>query len=241
MKWLLWLYPAAWRRRYGDEFLALIEDTGLTWRTLLDCVWAALEARIDPALTPSAEEPAVPVVAARGSAPPPEAEAPRPLAPRRPFSSLRPDGFETAIDQILRTAAADGAFDNLAGEGKPLDLDENPFEGEWATAFRMLRGAGETLPWIMLAREIDADEARLAAELEITAGQLRALAARDPAAFLLDRETARRRYLEGAAQLDRKLVEYGALVPHHHFERGRLTPSRAGARFDAACPLPTTA
>ena len=29
---LLRLYPRTWRARYGDEFLALVSDTGLTWR-----------------------------------------------------------------------------------------------------------------------------------------------------------------------------------------------------------------
>ena len=32
------LYPSAWRERYGDEFDALIEDSGATWPTAFD-VW----------------------------------------------------------------------------------------------------------------------------------------------------------------------------------------------------------
>ncbi len=32
------LYPRAWRRRYGVEFAALIEDSGFGWRVLLDVV-----------------------------------------------------------------------------------------------------------------------------------------------------------------------------------------------------------
>jgi hypothetical protein len=38
---LLRLYPRTWRARYGDEFLALIADTGLTWRAAIDVVGAA--------------------------------------------------------------------------------------------------------------------------------------------------------------------------------------------------------
>ena len=38
---LLRLYPRTWRARYGDELLALIADTGLTWRSMLDVVAAA--------------------------------------------------------------------------------------------------------------------------------------------------------------------------------------------------------
>ena len=36
------LYPAAWRRRYGDEFEALLEDSGATWRGALDVLRGAL-------------------------------------------------------------------------------------------------------------------------------------------------------------------------------------------------------
>lgn len=40
MSWLarlaMRLYPAWWRRRYGPELQALMEDTGPTWRTVLD-------------------------------------------------------------------------------------------------------------------------------------------------------------------------------------------------------------
>jgi hypothetical protein len=38
---LLGLYPRAWRARYGDEFLALVEDQGLSWRGVVDVVAAA--------------------------------------------------------------------------------------------------------------------------------------------------------------------------------------------------------
>ena len=38
---LLRLYPRAWRARYGDEFLALVEDQGLSWRGVADVVAAA--------------------------------------------------------------------------------------------------------------------------------------------------------------------------------------------------------
>lgn len=40
-RWLLRLYPHAWRERYGDEFAALLEQSPATWRTLADVVRAA--------------------------------------------------------------------------------------------------------------------------------------------------------------------------------------------------------
>lgn len=43
---LLRLYPRPWRGRYGDEFLALVADTGLSWRAAADVVIAASVERV---------------------------------------------------------------------------------------------------------------------------------------------------------------------------------------------------
>ena len=37
------LYPASWRRRYGVEFEALLEDAGRNWRDVLDVLLGALK------------------------------------------------------------------------------------------------------------------------------------------------------------------------------------------------------
>jgi DnaJ family protein C protein 28 len=60
------------------------------------------------------------------------------------------------VEEHIRRAMEAGAFDNLQGAGKPLNLDENPFEDpEWRTAYRVLQNSGYTLPWIEARREID--------------------------------------------------------------------------------------
>ena len=67
---LLRLYPRAWRARYGDEFLALVDDQGLSWRGIVDVVAAACVERVrsivsamrdwdDPASLPSNSTPSV--------------------------------------------------------------------------------------------------------------------------------------------------------------------------------------
>lgn len=47
MKWILELYPLAWRRRYREEMLALLEQHHVTWRTVVDLLLGALVARFD--------------------------------------------------------------------------------------------------------------------------------------------------------------------------------------------------
>ena len=43
---LLSLYPLEWRERYGEEFLSLVTEFGLTWRSILDIVRAAAIERV---------------------------------------------------------------------------------------------------------------------------------------------------------------------------------------------------
>jgi hypothetical protein len=147
------------------------------------------------------------------------------------------------IDQMIREAERQGEFANLPGAGKPLVLDDNPYGGEWAMAFSVVKAAGETLPWIALGREIEADTARLRSLLDAASADLarRRLAAHsDEAQQTYAAEWMRRRtaYLEVAAALDAKLAEFNAQTPYWRLDKGRLPPHVAAARFDAACPPP---
>ena len=74
---------------------------------------------------------------------------------------VRIDSWEGHVEQTIREARERGDFDNLPGAGKPLDLEENPFAGEWQSAFRMARNAGAAPLWVQLDREIAADRAAL--------------------------------------------------------------------------------
>ncbi len=47
MKWMLRLYPRAWRERYEEEMLALLEQHRRTWRTGVDLLRGAWEAHLD--------------------------------------------------------------------------------------------------------------------------------------------------------------------------------------------------
>jgi Domain of unknown function (DUF1992) len=131
--------------------------------------------------------------------------------------------WESAVDKQIREAEQRGDFRNLPGSGKPLP--EEPWEGDWAMAYHVLKQAGETLPWILLGREIEATQERLRRRLE----QARTLPPEQ-------RSLARQRYLQEAAALDKLLEEYAFTVPIRSLERGRLPRHVAEQQFDAACP-----
>lgn len=53
------------------------------------------------------------------------------------------DEWEDIAERKIREAMAEGAFDNLAGMGRPLNLDENPYEDpSLRMAHRLLRNNG---------------------------------------------------------------------------------------------------
>ena len=51
MTWLLKLYPPGWRRRYGDEFVALIGAQRFSLATTIDVIAGAIDAWISPQTT----------------------------------------------------------------------------------------------------------------------------------------------------------------------------------------------
>lgn len=44
LQWLFYLYPVWWRRRYGDEAAAALEQTPWTWGVLIDLLLGAVDA-----------------------------------------------------------------------------------------------------------------------------------------------------------------------------------------------------
>lgn len=68
--------------------------------------------------------------------------ADHPLAGRPPARWR--DLAEEAIEEAMRS----GAFDNLPGRGKPLNLVANPYAPGTELAYQLLRDNQYTLPWI---------------------------------------------------------------------------------------------
>jgi hypothetical protein len=53
MKWLVWLYPAGWRARYGDEFAAVLDSQRASVGLVLDLIGGAIDAHLHPQVLPS--------------------------------------------------------------------------------------------------------------------------------------------------------------------------------------------
>jgi hypothetical protein len=60
MTWLLRLYPAPWRRRYGDEVAGMIADRRFSLRIAVDLVAGAIDVWLHPSVTLAAAAAAEP-------------------------------------------------------------------------------------------------------------------------------------------------------------------------------------
>jgi Domain of unknown function (DUF1992) len=67
-----------------------------------------------------------------------------------------PPSHEKLIDKQIREAQEAGAFDELPFQGQPLPLVDDSAAGDWALAYRMLKGSNFAPPWIETDKEIRA-------------------------------------------------------------------------------------
>jgi hypothetical protein len=74
----------------------------------------------------------------------------------RDWNPCRPPSREKLIDRQIREAQEAGAFDDLPFQGEPLPLVDDSAAGDWALAYRMLKGARMAPPWIETDKEIRA-------------------------------------------------------------------------------------
>ena len=118
------------------------------------------------------------------------------------------DKWELIAERKIREAMAEGAFENLSGKGRPLNLEEDPYEDpSLRMAHRLLRNNGFAPAWIEEAKDLE--HAIEMARRNVA----RALAARGA------RE--RQRILDGSreqvAEINRRILAHNLKTPSTQF------------------------
>jgi DnaJ family protein C protein 28 len=85
--------------------------------------------------------------------PPPPRKGP--LTPEAAAERMR--RRSAGVDDAIRRAVEEGAFDNLPGKGKPLRWVSDQAAGDMALAFHMLANAGYSPDWISRNKELRAE------------------------------------------------------------------------------------
>ena len=139
------------------------------------------------------------------------------------------------IEEQIRRAMEEGKFADLPGKGKPLKLEDDPHaDPEWQLAFRMLKEAGFSLPWIEELKEIEADIETARAGLR-QAWQWRrgAEAEGQPGEFIhLEWERAFLKLQDRVAALNKRIRDVNLEVPNARFQRPMLDVAREVRRVE---------
>ena len=135
--------------------------------------------------------------------------------------------WESLIDRQIREAMEEGKFDDLPHQGEPIPIDDNPYAGDWALAFHMLKGAGVAPPWI----ESDKEVRRLLALRDAIFA--RAAAGAAPSAFARRRDRAALEDL--VSSINVAIARLNAEAPLDTQRRLPLVLADEIARYEAAC------
>src|SRR5260370_16173929 len=80
------------------------------------------------------------------------------------INKYRGKRFSDYIEEQIHDAQERGLFDNLRGVGQPLNLDTNPYAGEKALGYSLLKSSGHAPAEVELSREIRQGLERLDAQ-----------------------------------------------------------------------------
>jgi DnaJ homolog subfamily C member 28 len=126
------------------------------------------------------------------------------------------------IEDHIDKAIQEGKFDNLPGQGKPLNLDDNPFgDPDWRMAHHVLQSGGFTLPWIESRQEIETALENAQRELRRSWEWRNGMAADGHPPAQVDREWSRalERFREQVTEMNKKIFNYNLEVPSSQFQR----------------------
>lgn len=130
------------------------------------------------------------------------------------------------IEELLRKAMKEGKFNNLPGKGQPLHLEQvNPHaDPDWELAYRMLKEAGYSLPWIETQRAIEADLAAALQDLLLAWQVYHKGYTQQGAAPLLSGnwERSQQAFRDKLTSLNKRIREYNLVVPVVRFQRPAL-------------------
>jgi hypothetical protein len=150
--------------------------------------------------------------------------------------------WESWIEQQIREAQEQGAFDDLPGSGRPLDLSLNPYAQDQDLAFKILKDAGYAPEWIeldkVIRRKLEAALATLERCWEWREMRLGELDRRSDATSGTERERVEDGWQRAIVSfedevegINREIAELNLKVPACRFQRSSVNPTREMERL----------
>lgn len=139
--------------------------------------------------------------------------------------------WDRIIEEKIREAQAEGKFNNLPGAGRPLNLDDDPFEDpDWAAANRLLKNSGFRPDWleedVELRQKLTQARRLLKQTWQWRREQLGLLGERNDTEAILQRNyieaewtRAQARFREGLAEVNQGVASLNLKVPTDRLHR----------------------
>jgi DnaJ family protein C protein 28 len=151
--------------------------------------------------------------------------------------------FSDYIEEQIRAAEERGEFRNLRGLGQPLTLDTNPYAGENAPGYSLLKSNGFAPAEIELAKEIRQELERLEKQRNALSQRGRDLRHRRVPPFGSEKRAYNNAVNKTLAEYERELRELNSKIltlnlttpPAMH--RPLLNIEQMISKFREACPL----
>jgi DnaJ family protein C protein 28 len=133
-----------------------------------------------------------------------------------------------SVEEIIRRAMKEGKFDDLAGKGKPLKLDENFLEDpDWRVANKILKDSGFSLPWVETRRNIEEQVDKVQRDLNTAWRRYHQKAVQgQPGVARQEWERAVHRFRQEVAHINRQIVSYNLQAPLPRFQRSLMRAER---------------
>lgn len=162
---------------------------------------------------------------------------------RQGAGKMQRDAYQHYIEEQIRDAQERGVFNNLPGFGKPLKLDDNPYAGDKALGYSLLKSNGYAPAEIELIKEIRTERERLEKRLERVVQRRNYLRSRRVPPFPSERrafnasvEKTAEEYARGLRELNRKILTLNVKAPSGLHQQ-MLDIDRLVAQFRESCPL----
>ena len=151
--------------------------------------------------------------------------------------------YQDYVEELIHEAQERGEFSHLPGSGKPLQLDDNPYAGDNAMAYHLLKSNGFAPPEVELANEIRKEREHAEAKLKRIVHQGKTLRSRRVAPFTSEKrvfnsmvEKVAGEYDTALCEINRKILTLNLTAPammHQPF----LEVEELVQQFRLACPL----
>ncbi|MGI5911480.1 MAG: DnaJ family domain-containing protein [Syntrophomonadaceae bacterium] len=135
---------------------------------------------------------------------------------------------EDLVESQIEKAQKRGDFDNLSGVGKPIHLEENPFQpAELRMAYKILKDNNYAPFWIELGKEIDSDISKFWSEIEYFKKYTQIFFQNKHNQAAIDRyEKKKANFYKKQAllleQVNKKILDYNLHCPTFRLSRGSI-------------------